>query len=84
MEGTRNNFVLLLFRQLVEVYRVTGHAHGQLRIFCGRRLCIQQCFVRKHVYVQVIAALFGITVQQTNQIVKLCFADIQIQTLLFL
>ena len=64
VEGPRNDFVLLRLRQLVEVDRITADAHGQLRIFFRMRLSVQQRFPVENVDVQMMSALFGITVQK--------------------
>ena len=71
VEGTGDNFVLLLLGELYEVYSIAADTDGQLGILFGVSLCIQQSFLGKYVYIQMMAALFDVAVQQGNQVVNL-------------
>ena len=64
VERTRDNLVLLLFRQLYEVYRISAYSYGELGIFLGVLLRIEERFSGKNVYVQVVSALFDVAVKQ--------------------
>ena len=64
MEGTRNYLILLLLRELHEVYRITGNAYGQLRIQLGMLLGIEKRLTVKHVDVQMLAVLLHVAIEK--------------------
>ena len=74
MEGTGNNLVLLLLRQLDKVNSVTGNTDGQLGILLRMCLSVQQGLLGEDVDIQMVAALLNVAVQQGNQIVDLLFS----------
>ena len=71
MEGTRDNVVLLFFRQLYEVYRVARNSYGELRVFLRVSLSVKESFPCENVYVEVMTAFFNVAVKQFNEIVDL-------------
>ena len=56
MEGTGDNFTLLLGGELDEVHGVTGHADGELRVLLGVLHGVLQRCALEHVDVDVVAA----------------------------
>ena len=57
VESSGDNIILLLGSQLDEVYRITGYADCQLRVFLRMLLSVQQHISVQNVYVQMMAAL---------------------------
>lgn len=51
MECSGNDLILLLFCQLIEVYCVSRHTNGKLRILLWVNLCIFQKFWTNHINV---------------------------------
>ena len=51
MNGTRDNVVLLLFGELVEVYGVARYPYRELGVLLGVGLRVEQRFAVEHVYV---------------------------------
>mgnify|MGYP007103211092 CR=1 FL=1 len=76
MEGAGDDLVLLLPGQLVEVDRVAGHPDGELGVLLRVGLGVQQGLLGEHVDVQMVAALFGVAVQQGDQVVNLGIGDV--------
>ena len=74
MERTADNVGLLLRSELDEVHCVAAHADRQLRIILGMSLRIQKGVTVQNVNVQVMSALYCITIQKRYQVVNLCTA----------
>lgn len=72
MESTADDIGLLLGRKLDEVYGVAAYTDGQLGIILGMLLCVQQSVSVEYVYIQMMAAFGGISVQKVYEIVYLC------------
>ena len=74
VEGTGDDLILLGAGQLDEVDGIAADTDGQLGILFGMLLGIQQGFLAEDVDIQMMAALFGVAIQQGNQIVNLLFS----------
>lgn len=57
VNGAGNHFVLLFFGEFIEVDGVARYANGELRIFFGMFLRVQQRFAVEYVYVQMMSAV---------------------------
>ena len=68
MERARNYLFLLRARELVEIHRVAGDAHREVRIFFGAVHRFAQALPVEHVDVQVVRALCEIAVEQRGDV----------------
>ena len=75
MEGTRNDLVLLLLGERVEVHGIAGNADGQLRILLGVSLSVEQRLTIEDVDVQVVATLLGVSVEHVDQVIGLSLGN---------
>ena len=71
MECSRYNLILLLFRQLIEVDRVTGNPDCKLRIFLRMCLRIQKRILRENIHIEMVSTLFCVSIKQGYKIIYL-------------
>ena len=71
MEGSGDNVVLLLLGELDEVYGIAGNPDCELRIVLGMLLSIEKCLTVEDIDVEVMTALYGITVEEAYKIIYL-------------
>ncbi len=71
VEGSGDNIILLLFCELDEVYGIAGNSDSELRIVLGMSLSIEKCFSVEYINIEVVAALNGITVEKSHEIIYL-------------
>ena len=69
VEGSRNDLILLSLGQLDKVYSITRNTNGKLRVKLRVLLCVKQQLAVKYVNVEVEAALCGITVKESDEVV---------------
>src|SRR5699024_6034520 len=82
MEGTGDNFVLLFFCQLMEIYRISGYTYSKLGIFFRMFLSVQKSVLCEDIHIEVMSSLFCVTVQLVYQVIYLCVTDFHDQILL--
>ena len=71
MESTGDNIILLLLGELDEVYCIARYPDGELRVVLGMSLSIKESLPVEYVYVEVVTALNGITVEKSHEIIYL-------------
>jgi hypothetical protein len=69
VNGSGNNVILLFFRELNEIYRITRYANGKLGVFFRVRLRVQKRFTIEYVYVDVETAVANVGIQHLNQVI---------------
>ena len=66
MAGSGDNVKLLFAGKVDEFNGIAGYPHGKLRILLRMSLRVQESFPGKYIYIQMVSALFSITVQSIN------------------
>ena len=59
VEGTGDDLVLLILREVVEVNGIAGNTHGELRVLLRMGLGVEKRVTVEHVDVQVVATLLA-------------------------
>ena len=73
--GTVNDVVLLLFRELVEIHRITGNSYRELGIFFGVSLSVEKSFAIEYVDVEMMSAVGYVSVEHIYEIIYLLRHD---------
>ena len=73
--GTVNDVVLLLFREFVEIHRITGNSYRELGIFFRVSLSVEKSFAIEYVDVEMMAAVGHVSVEHIYEIIYLLRHD---------